>query len=88
MLKPLLQLRWVTLLTLFLPLIFVVSCSEEKIDSQPNETNPNENLTEIERTEQALGVTLFKKDVTISDESGENTVTIRVASLDEDRLNE
>jgi hypothetical protein len=72
-------------LTIALLLFVSFSCQDEAIKELDN---PDENKSQISLIEEKNGVILFKEDVTITDESGQNKVTIRVAALDKNRLNE
>src|SRR5688572_9967766 len=71
-------------MTLLLALVSF-SCQDE---GNQDLANPDENKSQIARVEETTGTTLFKRDITITDESGENTVTLRIAALDNERLEE
>jgi hypothetical protein len=66
-------------------LLVSFSCQDEAIKELKN---PDENKSQITLIEEKFGVTLAKEDITITDATGQNKITIRVAALDKDRLDE
>lgn len=70
-----------------LGICLLISCNnEEEIPALSEEMKEPENLSEIALLEEELGTTFFKKDFTLTDDTGENQVTLRVASPDEKTL--
>lgn len=77
------------LLIPFLFLFTFFSCNRE--DLQPsikNETTVIEEQSEIALIEKEIGISFFKKDITLIDESGKNEVVMRIASKEEEVLRE
>lgn len=85
--RPLNQFRWAAgaVLTLLLCSLLMLSCQDENARSSDPQ---DENKSEISLIEEQIGASLYKRELTISDESGENKVTIRVAGRDEAMLAE
>lgn len=67
--------------------LFVFSCnSEQELPVSLQEENEPENISEIALLEEELGITLFKRDFILTDESNDNQVILRVAGVEEDIL--
>jgi hypothetical protein len=64
--------------------MLIVSCDHNN-DLAPDPTD-GENQSEIAVIEREAGITLFKKDLTLTDEAGRNKVVLRVAHKDEQIL--
>ena len=65
--------------------LFTISCndaSEEVVSAVPDTK-----LSEIDLLEKEMGVSLFKAEITLTDDANTNTLTLKVASQDEGELN-
>jgi len=67
--------------------VFIVSCRDDEMKSSGSQ-DQDENLSEVASIEKKLGTTLYKKELTLTDESGENKVTVRIAGRDQAMLEE
>jgi hypothetical protein len=88
--RPLNQLRFTVgaLALLIVSSVVILSCQDEGVKSPGPESQQDENRSEISIIEEKTGITYYKQDLTLSDESGENKVTLRVAGQDEEMVKE
>lgn len=66
---------------------FVFSCnSDQELPISMEKTNEGENISEIALLEEELQINLYKRDFILTDATGDNQVTLRVAAKEEDVL--
>lgn len=77
---------------LIIPFLFLFtffSCNRDDLQfSIKNESPVIEEQSEIALIEKEMGISFFKKDITLIDESGKNEVIVRIASKEEEVLRE
>lgn len=77
-------------IALSLLISFVFSCSQPEVpnDAAKGKDDADVNKSEIALREEELGVTYFKRNITITDKTGQNKVVMQFAALDESVLND
>lgn len=76
-----------TLTKIFTIPFLAFSCnSDQELPAPTVQTNEFENISEIALLEKELGITLSKRDFILTDETGDNQVTLRVAAKEKEEL--